>query len=368
MDIDGDICIELLDSFTDLAYEIEISLDRLSQGTEQDLHALFRAIHNIKGNAAIVQLTSVVNFTHSLEEVIGSLRNEHYKPTPIVCEVIQLGMDRLKDIHQRDLFDQSFGNLQEPELIERYTDLAHARGEDVDVKCREILKRVGVDFVHESEAESDETDTEAEHRYECISMPAEHSKQAFDLLFFRELAQQIDRQSQYWEGRSEQSHDWAQKLNALRGSPVDPNQLSAATYLHDIGMSFISNDIIDKKQRLTIEELSQIRQHPVWGYNYLIRIEGWDQAATIILEHHERTDGKGYPIGNQGELIHDGAKILAIIDTFFSITNGRADRKKRKSTVRAVSEINARIGAQFDEEWVLAFNDMIKAELKAGNL
>ncbi len=367
MDIDGDICIELLDSFTDLAHEIEISLDRLSQGTEQDLHALFRAIHTIKGNAAIVQLESVVNFTHSLEEVIGSLRSEHYSATPVMCEVLQLGMDRLKDIHQRDLFDQSFGNLHEEELIERYSELAHARDENVERQCHEILKLVGVGFVHENELAEDDT-PETEHAYECISMPAEHSKQAFDLLFFRELAQQIDRQSQYWEGRSEQSHDWAQKLNALRGSPVDPNQLSAATYLHDIGMSFIPNDIIDKKERLTLEELSQIRQHPVWGYNYLIRIEGWDQAATIILEHHERVDGKGYPIGNNGELVSDGAKILAIIDTFFSITNGRADRKKRKSTVRAVSEINARIGAQFDEDWVLAFNDMIKGELKAGEL
>lgn len=365
MDIDGEICIELFDAFNDLNQEIEYSLERLSQGTEQDLHALFRAVHTIKGNAAIVGLVTVVNFTHGLEEVVGSIRSGRYSPTPSICEVLQLGMDRVKDIHQRDLFDQAYGNLHEPELIELYVKLAQAPEPELEHICQEILDVVGVGFVHDAE---DEESSEVVPAYECISMPADHSKQAFDLLFFREIAQQIDRQSVYWEGRSEQSNDWAQKLNALRDSPVDSNQLAAAVYLHDIGMSFIPNHIIEKQGRLSVEELSQIRQHPVWGYNYLIRIPEWDQAATMILEHHERVDGRGYPIGNQGHLIHDGAKILSIIDTFFSITNGRADRKKRKSVIRAVSEINARIGSQFDEEWVLAFNDMIKNELKAGAL
>ncbi len=367
MDIDGEICIELFDSFNDLSHEIEVSLDRLSQGAEQDLHALFRAVHTIKGNAAIVQLLSVVEFTHGLEEIVGAVRAKRFSITPAICEVLQLGMDRLKDIHQRDLFDQSYGNLHESELIELYITLSKATENETEAVCQKILTEVGVGFVLDAEEEK-EMDAEVSHAYECISMPADHSKQAFDLLFFREIAQQIDRQSPYWEGRSEQSHDWALKLNAIHGSPVDSNQLSAAVYLHDIGMSFIPNQIIAKQERLSIEELSQIRQHPVWGYNYLIRIPGWDQAATMILEHHERIDGRGYPIGNQGHLIHDGAKILAIIDTFFSITNGRADRKKRKSVVRAVSEINARIASQFDEHWVAAFNDMIKNELKSGNL
>ncbi len=367
MQLDSDIGIELYDSFNELAQEIEIALDRLSSGNALDLNALFRAIHNIKGNAAIVELLAIVNFTHSLEDVFGALRCERYEATPLLCEVLQLGMDRLKDLHNREIFGQAFGNLQEQELIDLFTQLAKAEPQELENHCRDILKLVGVGFMHGLGGDEEEVVAQ-ESAYECISTPADHSKQAFDLLFFRDLAQQIDRQSQYWEGRSEQSHEWALKLNAIRGTPVDTNQLSAAVYLHDIGMSFIPTHILDKNDKLSIEELSQIRQHPVWGYNYLVRIEGWAEAATIVLEHHEREDGKGYPIGNKGNLIHDGAKILAIIDTFFSITNGRADRKIRKSVVRAVSEINARSGTQFCEEWVHAFNAMIKHELKSGAL
>ncbi len=367
MQLDSDISIELFESFNELAQEIEFDLERLSSGTTPDLNALFRAIHNIKGNAAIVGLTALVDFTHSLEDVFGALRSERYNATPLLCEVLQLGMDRLKDLHNRELFDQAFGNLHEHELRTRFQQLAQSEPEALEEGCQDILSLVGVGFMH-GLSDANEAEVALEPAYECISMPADHSKQAFDLLFFRDLAQQIDRQTLYWEGRSEQSHEWAQKLNAMRGSPVNSNQLSAAVYLHDIGMSFIPTYILDKKEKLDIEELAQIRQHPVWGYNYLVRIEGWAEAATIVLEHHEREDGQGYPIGNKGNLIHDGAKILAIIDTFFSITNGRADRKMRKSVVRAVSEINARSGTQFCEEWVQAFNAMIKHELKSGAL
>ncbi len=375
MDIDGEMRVEIIDAFLDLSLEIETALEGLiraidegeSEGVEEDINALFRAVHTIKGNAAVVRLESVMHFTNSIEEVIESLRMKRFEASHAVIDVIQLGIDRLRDIHQRDLFDQSYGNLQEKELISLYTNLSLAKGEEADQESHKILQLVGVGFAHDAETETYDPPTDRLLYDSTTSLP-DHSKQAFDLLFFRELSQQTDQHSIYWEGRTEQSHDWAQKLNAINGSPVDTYQLSAAVYLHDIGMSFIPHQILEKKERLTIDELAQMRQHPVWGYNYLIRIEGWAPAASMILEHHERIDGKGYPIGNGGEIIHDGAKILAIIDSFFSILNGRADREKRKTVVRAMSEINSRAGAQFDQEWVTAFNEVVRCELKAGAL
>lgn len=371
MDIDGEMRVEILDAFLDLSLEIETALEGLirgdGEGEENDINALFRAVHTIKGNAAVVRLESVMHFTHSIEEVIESIRMKRFKASHAVIDVIQLGIDRLRDIHQRDLFDQSYGNLQEKELISLYTNLSLAKGEEADQESHKILRLVGVGFAHDAEPEASDPTSDL-LVYDSSASSPDHSKQAFDLLFFRELAQQTDQHSIYWEGRTEQSHDWAQKLNATNGSPVDINQLSAAVYLHDIGMSFIPHHILEKKERLTIDELAQMRQHPVWGYNYLIRIEGWAPAASMILEHHERIDSKGYPIGIGGEIIHDGAKILAIIDSFFSILNGRADREKRKTVVRAMSEINSRAGAQFDQEWVIAFNEVIRSELKAGAL
>ncbi len=361
--VDCEIATELLEAFNDLAEEIEFCLDRLSAIDTDNLNALFRAVHTIKGNAAMAQLNGIVDFTHSVEEVVGSLRTRHLSPSDLICEALQLGMDRLRDLHQRELLGHEFENLHENELKGLYRLIAQAQPEDADKYSRQVLQLFGADFVyHELPTAPDYPDIE------CIITPVGHSRSQYDLHFFRELARQTDRQSRYWVGRSEQLQDWAQKVNALRGEPVDPTQLAAATYMHDMGMSFIPNQVLEKAGKLTTEEISEIRQHPLWSYKFLQRMPGWDEAATIVLEHHERIDGKGYPNGNSGKLIHEGAKILAVIDAFFSITNGRADRARRRSVVRAVSEINSRVGTQFDRESVAKFNEMIKNELKSGAL
>lgn len=92
----------------------------------------------------------------------------------------------------------------------------------------------------------------------------------------------------------------------------------------------------------------------------LNRIPGWEEAALMIYHHHERPDGQGYPQQLGRTKICPGAKLIAIADSFFSITNTRADRTHKRSILRAVSEINAYSGTQFDEETVDAFNQMIK--------
>ena len=363
MDIDAESASDVLDSFRDLSNEIEIYLDRISCGdTEIDnLNALFRAIHSIKGNAAMIQLTCIVNYTHSMEEVVDALRAYALPASTRVAEALQLGLDRLRDLHDRELLGHEFDNLHEHELEELFSNLAKAEGSNVEEICLCVVDILGAGFLHEPVQPDEITEPIV---ISCVTTPEEHNKKSFDLQFFKELALQVDRQSPYWNQRTETLLGWAHKMNEMADMPINTDQLSAAVYMHDIGMSFIRNSTLSKSEDLSAEEIEEIHQHPLWGYNYIVRINGWDEAATMILEHHERIDGKGYPNGNKGHLIHDGAKILAIIDAYFSITHGRADRTNRRSIVRAISEINARKGTQFDDRWVEHFNALIKNELK----
>ena len=364
MDLDESVVREVLESFDELHGEVEIALDRVGSGDLGSLDALFRAIHSIKGNAAMIQMDSIVRFTHSIEDVIESLRAESLAPSALIIEALELGMDRLRDLHYRELLEHTFDKLHEKELEEIFFEMSRVSDEAAEACCMRVFDLLGAGFA----LREPDPDEPVSAELVCYSIPHGQDKTGFDLTFFKELAHQVDRQSRNWDGRSDQLHDWAQKVNSIGGSPVDSMQLSAATYLHDIGMSFVPNQILDKQDKLTEVELKEIRQHPIWGYNFLVRMEGWNAAATIILEHHEYVDGNGYPHGNTGDVIHDGAKILSIIDAFFSITNERADRSKRRSTVRAVSEINARTGTQFDKKWVDAFNEMLKTEIRRGVL
>lgn len=366
-EIDDDIKAELMEAFSDLYLDIEETLAQLKHGeSQEDLNSLFRHIHTIKGNAAIVQLHQVVNYTHALEEVMGCLRSRKYALTTPLSDIVHVAVDRLRDLHLRELYNDHFENLYENELTACFVDLAQADEYQVNEICLRTLNDIidGVTpEIHENPSPLTVPQTT---NLECFTAPTNLSQQKFDLIFFKDLAKQVDGRSQYWQGRSEAIHDWALKMNALRGTAVDPTQLSAAAYMHDVGMTFIPSTILAKKGTLTEDEITQIKQHPVLGYNFLIRIPGWNEAATIVLEHHERIDATGYPLGNNGAIIHEGAKILAIIDAFFSIINGRADRTHRKSMVRAVSELNARVGTQFDESWVETFNEMLRNELRSG--
>ena len=149
---------------------------------------------------------------------------------------------------------------------------------------------------------------------------------------------------------------------AVCGSASD----RAAIHMHDIGMSFLEGGIHTNSGKLTETEQSEMQRHVAWGYDILIRTPGWEEAALIVLNHHERPDGQGYPNKLTQPLIHPGARILAIVDAFFSMIHARADRPQKKSVTRAMAEINVRSGSQFDPMWVEAFNEVMKDEMRSG--
>ncbi len=136
--------------------------------------------------------------------------------------------------------------------------------------------------------------------------------------------------------------------------------------LHDIGKIGIPENILNKSTKLSSEEFDLIKQHPVIGHSLVKHIKGFEQNKILqmILYHHERYDGKGYPFGLKGEEIPIEARIMAVADTFDAMTSHRVYRSPR-TLEETLNELQNNKGTQFDPQIVEAFIKMIKkAELK----
>ena len=133
--------------------------------------------------------------------------------------------------------------------------------------------------------------------------------------------------------------------------------MQRGSLLHDVGKIGVSDTILLKPGKLTDEEWLFMRQHPEIGYNMLRQVRFLEGAAEIILAHHERWDGKGYPRGLHEDEIPLGARIFTVVDTFDSMTSDRPYRNAL-STLEAMNEIMRCGGTQFDPLVVKAFLDI----------
>jgi HD-GYP domain-containing protein (c-di-GMP phosphodiesterase class II) len=109
----------------------------------------------------------------------------------------------------------------------------------------------------------------------------------------------------------------------------DIHALGAGFFLHDLGKVGIDNNIINKPGKLDDEEMREMRRHPPLGFKLLHDTRQLtDESKTIVLQHHERVDGTGYPKGLRGNDIHVYARICAIADVYDALTSDRPYRNK----------------------------------------
>jgi HD-GYP domain-containing protein (c-di-GMP phosphodiesterase class II) len=111
---------------------------------------------------------------------------------------------------------------------------------------------------------------------------------------------------------------------------------------------------------LTNDEFEKIKDHPVIGANILEQLGLWEKERQIILCHHERVDGTGYPDGIKQQNIPFLARILSVADVYDAMASDRAYRKKMEDPV-IIKIINEGDGSQFDPDVVAAFNQAYKA-------
>ena len=107
------------------------------------------------------------------------------------------------------------------------------------------------------------------------------------------------------------------------------HELGAGFFLHDLGKVEVDESIINKPGKLTEEEMNQMRRHPHMGYKILYETNQLShECKKIVLQHHERFDGKGYPNGLEGDDIHLYGRICSIADVFDALTSERSYRQK----------------------------------------
>ncbi|MBU1043712.1 MAG: response regulator [Candidatus Omnitrophica bacterium] len=127
-----------------------------------------------------------------------------------------------------------------------------------------------------------------------------------------------------------------------------------AGFLHDIGQIAINDNILCKKGKLSAEEFFQIKTHSLASANIIQNMDEEKKLAPIILYHHERYDGSGYPEGLRGERIPIGARILAVCDAYRAIISHRPYRRGLNAS-DAIKELDRCSGQQFDPKVVRVF-------------
>ena len=135
------------------------------------------------------------------------------------------------------------------------------------------------------------------------------------------------------------------RMLEVREDPV--GHLKRGSLLHDIGKIGVPDHILRKPGPLDEEEWALMRMHPQLGYRILASIDSLKEPSEIVLAHHERWDGGGYPRGLRGDAIPVGARLFAVADTMDAITSDRPYRDARSFEV-ALAEIEAMRGTQFD--------------------
>lgn len=144
---------------------------------------------------------------------------------------------------------------------------------------------------------------------------------------------------------------------SLQLSPTHCDAIHIAGHLHDIGKIGISDQVLKKAGPLTTAEWQEMRQHSALGYAILKPVKSLakgDKIAEMVLSHHERFQGDGYPQGLQGKDIPLGARIIAVADALSAMLGNRRYRQAElwESGVREISRCS---GSHFDPEVILAF-------------
>jgi len=169
------------------------------------------------------------------------------------------------------------------------------------------------------------------------------------------LAAAIDAKDPYTRGHSQRVMEYTLLAGAyLSFSSEEMETLEYASILHDIGKISVDSTILNKPGALTKSEWEIILEHPAVGANLLRGITFLEKASELVLCHHERFDGGGYPNGIRGEVIPLGARLIAVADAFDTMTTDRSYRAAM-TVDHSVRELYNCSGSQFCPIAVKAF-------------
>ena len=351
----SDLDQEIIDDFSECLREnidaIENCISLLDSENDPELiHRLFRDMHSFKGNCRMVELDPIAKPIHALEELVSEMRQGAREYESLYGDFFMSIILRIEAMIQS--FSSTGEVVGEPQklMLKLINDvLACEPGQD-SLAINKALDAFG-DASEMAQEPNQRQDTKIEEAPQAGLS---------DLAFFKTLSLQLDELDIYKIGRTEALLDLCLRTNEELGLPVCSDQLTAAVYMHDIGMAFVQKGILKKDSKLNEGELNTIQNHINVGTQMLEKIPGWEVASEIVKQHHEKYNGTGYPQGLSEDNINPGAMILALADTFYTVTHERADRSFKKSLFYAASTINGESGGHFKPSFLEAFNNTIR--------
>jgi len=198
----------------------------------------------------------------------------------------------------------------------------------------------------------------AEHLDGIAPRPDDNSRRHADVV--ASLTNALSARDPQTKEHAERCSWYTGELAAELGlSDTEISDLRVASLLHDIGKIVVPDDILLKPGPLTAAEMKRMKRHPSDGANTLSNVPTATDAVPVILHHHERFDGSGYPHGLSGEDIPIGARILLVADAFDAMTEDRPYRKAMP-VADAIKELKRFSGTQFDPTVVDAFLVVLK--------
>ncbi len=326
-DVERETIDELIVSIHEALDEIEPSLGELAENPDRMdiLNDLFRNLHSVKGNFRMCFLEPFTDYVHEIEEAISEVRKGKMRFSGPLRDAVLIGLDKLRT--NMDLL-QSEGELDISDM-QTYGDYFQRLAQGGDVSA---------------------TDTEG------VGVLDDSMKE--ELMYFRHYALKFDQRIKGRQGRTEKIlkviNLMFQKCDGelfTQHTMVDRWQMQAAIYMHDIGISLhkeLSNEA-------PVEE-----SHAVVAFNYLKKFPCWQQAAEIVLQHHELLDGSGYPQQLTGDAIHPGAKLLAVAACFVDGVDDHQCVSERHAVVAAIKSVNSGAGSLYDADVVSLLPDIAR--------
>jgi len=350
---DADIVNDLKDELDEKRQNCNDHL--LSLETNPDdistINLLFRDVHTVKGDLGIMGISQYLSLLQAIEDILDNLRKSQIRYTPALGDVLLLCLDlTFKELDSFIQGNNEFDQQAYDDIALSVEKLATLKGNDYEQQLLAILQQMAPETTPVEELE--------EIQQKLYFTEEEINE---EVAFFLQLSLLVDQRSPYGPGRTERMFLLAMNMNQLAGNPIDPHQLQTSLYLHDLAMAFFPKGMADKASALSHKDWQWIKGHVKLVHQLISSFEVWNEASEIILHHHERLDGSGYPNGLVEKDICEGAKLLAIVDTFEAITQARAYQPThQRPMVRAIMEINQQAGTLFCPRWVEHFNQAVK--------
>ena len=154
--------------------------------------------------------------------------------------------------------------------------------------------------------------------------------------------------------------EWAVRLGDMMGmSEAHLRDLEVGAILHDIGKNGVRESTLNKPGALDFEERKEVEKHSEYGWAILRAIPGFQRTSLLVLHHHERMDGDGYPAKLKGCDIPLGARVISVIDSFDAMVSDRPYRKGLPIE-EALRRLVSSSGSQFDSDIVGIFRRIVE--------